>query len=82
MQPADEVAPLLEVAIRHVHHCTAVHRAAQRDEHDSHRALIAGLEIAAATWKEAVDTFDWDAGGFELAAVHQISKVHTSSATP
>ncbi len=55
----------------------------QRNEMSTtHRPLIAGLEIAAATCKEAVDTFDWDAGGFELAAVHQISKVHTPSATP
>ncbi len=51
----------------------------QREEMntDTHRLLIAGLEIAAATWKEAVDAFDWDPGGFDLYAVHQISKVHT-----
>ncbi|MBA2416641.1 MAG: 3-oxoacyl-ACP synthase III [Geodermatophilaceae bacterium] len=44
---------------------------------DAHRLLLAGLEIAATTWKEAVDTFDWDPRGFDLYAVHQISKVHT-----
>jgi 3-oxoacyl-[acyl-carrier-protein] synthase-3 len=51
----------------------------QREEMntDAHRLLVAGLEIAAATWKEAVDTFDWDPRSFNLYAVHQISKVHT-----
>jgi len=51
----------------------------QREEMntDAHRLLVAGLEIAAATWKEAADAFDWDPRGFDLYAVHQISKVHT-----
>lgn len=44
---------------------------------DAPGLLTAGLEVAAATWKEAVDTFDWDPRGFDLYAVHQISKVHT-----
>lgn len=44
---------------------------------DTQRLLVAGLEVAAATWKEAVDTFGWDPRSFDLYAVHQISKVHT-----
>ncbi len=51
----------------------------QRDEMstDAPALLVAGLAVAAATWKEAVDSFGWDATGFDLYAVHQISKVHT-----
>ncbi|MGI8691656.1 MAG: 3-oxoacyl-ACP synthase III [Geodermatophilaceae bacterium] len=44
---------------------------------DAPHLLAAGLQIAASTWKEAVDTFGWDPRGFHLYAVHQISKVHT-----
>lgn len=65
---------LSRAGTEHAQLCTG-----QREEMitDAPRLLLAGLEIAAATWKEAVDTFDWDPRGFDLYAVHQISKVHT-----
>lgn len=65
---------LSRAGTEHAHLCTG-----QREEMntDATRLLTAGLEVAAATWKEAVDSFDWDPRGFDLYAVHQISKVHT-----
>ena len=44
---------------------------------DTKGLLLAGLELAAQTWKEAVSAFDWDAATFDSFMVHQVSKVHT-----
>ncbi len=44
---------------------------------DTKGLLLAGLELAAQTWKEAVDTFDWDPEAVDVYAVHQVSQVHT-----
>lgn len=65
---------LSRAATQHAMLCTG-----QREEMntDANGLLLAGLDLAAATWKEAVDTFEWDPRGFDLYAVHQISKVHT-----
>ncbi len=65
---------LSRAGTQHAQLCTG-----QRDgmNTDAQQLLAAGLEIAAATWKEAVDAFGWDPRGFDLYAVHQISKVHT-----
>jgi 3-oxoacyl-[acyl-carrier-protein] synthase III len=46
---------------------------------DTAGLLEAGLEVGALTWKEAADTFGWDAGGFDLYALHQVSLVHTKA---
>lgn len=58
----------------HAHLCTG-----QVDEMrtDSTGLMHAGLELGALTWKESVDAFGWDPQGFDLHAVHQVSKVHT-----
>ncbi len=44
---------------------------------DTKGLLLAGLELAAQTWKEALDTFDWEPDAVDLYALHQVSQVHT-----
>ena len=44
---------------------------------DTKGLLLAGLELASHTWKEAVATFDWDPESVDTYVVHQVSKVHT-----
>ena len=44
---------------------------------DTKGLLLAGLELAAHTWKEAVASFDWDPQAIDTFVVHQVSKVHT-----
>ncbi len=44
---------------------------------DTKGLLLAGLEVAAQTWKEAVDSFDWDPEAVDVYALHQVSSVHT-----
>jgi len=44
---------------------------------DTKGLLLAGLELAAYTWKEAVSSFDWDPHAVDTYVVHQVSKVHT-----
>ncbi len=44
---------------------------------DTKGLLLAGLELAAQTWKEAVASFDWDTQAVDTYVVHQVSKVHT-----
>lgn len=44
---------------------------------DTKGLLLAGLELAAQTWKEALSTFDWDGDDVDTFVVHQVSKVHT-----
>lgn len=44
---------------------------------DTRGLLMAGMELAGRTWKEAVDTFSWDAAGYDVYCLHQVSKVHT-----
>lgn len=44
---------------------------------DTKGLLLAGLELAAHTWKEAVSAFDWDPQSVDTFVVHQVSKVHT-----
>ena len=46
---------------------------------DTKGLLLAGLELAAQTWKEAVSTFDWDPAAVDTYVVHQVSKVHTQA---
>ena len=38
--------------------------------------LTAGMELAAATWKEAIDSFGFRDSDVDVYAVHQVSKVH------
>ena len=44
---------------------------------DTKGLLLAGLELAAQTWKEAVASFDWDPQAVDTYVVHQVSKVPT-----
>jgi len=44
---------------------------------DTKGLLLAGLELAAHTWKEAVSAFEWSADEVDTYVVHQVSKVHT-----
>lgn len=44
---------------------------------DTQALLRAGLQVGAETWKLAVESFEWDPAGFDMYAVHQVSKVHT-----
>ncbi len=44
---------------------------------DTKGLLLAGLELAAQTWKEAVASLDWDTKTVDTYVVHQVSKVHT-----
>lgn len=44
---------------------------------DTKGLLLAGLELAAHTWKEALSTFEWDAQSVDTYVVHQVSKAHT-----
>lgn len=46
---------------------------------DTKGLLLAGLEIAALTWKEAVSAFDWDPAAIDTYVIHQVSKVHTKA---
>ena len=46
---------------------------------DTKGLLLAGLELAAHTWKEAVSAFDWDPQAVDTYVVHQVSKVHTKA---
>ncbi len=46
---------------------------------DTKGLLLAGLELAAHTWKEAVSAFDWDPDAVDTYVVHQVSKVHTGA---
>jgi acyl-CoA:acyl-CoA alkyltransferase len=46
---------------------------------DTKGLLLAGLELAAHTWKEAVASFDWDPEAIDAYVVHQVSKVHTGA---
>ena len=43
---------------------------------DTKRLLEAGLDLAAAAWKDAVADFDW-ADGMDRYIIHQVSSVHT-----
>jgi len=42
-----------------------------------HDLLVAGLGLAARTWKKAVDEFGWTIEDFDHCVLHQVSKVHT-----
>ena len=44
---------------------------------DTKGLLLAGLELATLTWKEALSAFDWDPESVDTYVVHQVSKVHT-----
>jgi acyl-CoA:acyl-CoA alkyltransferase len=46
---------------------------------DTGGLLAAGMELAGRTWKEAVAAFGWDAAGYDVYALHQVSKVHTKA---
>lgn len=46
---------------------------------DTKGLLLAGLELASHTWKEAVSAFDWDPESVDTYVVHQVSKVHTKA---
>ena len=46
---------------------------------DTKGLLLAGLELAAQTWKEALGAFDWDPQGHDTYVVHQVSKTHTKA---
>ncbi len=65
---------LSRAATQHAGLCTG-----QPDEMrtDTKGLLLAGLELAAQTWKEAADAYDWAADAIDTFVVHQVSKVHT-----
>ncbi len=42
-----------------------------------HELLIAGLGLAARTWKKAVDELGWKIEDFDHCVLHQVSKIHT-----
>ncbi len=44
---------------------------------DTHALLVAGLDLAAEAWTDAVTFSEWDAG-FDWYILHQVSKVHTT----
>jgi 3-oxoacyl-[acyl-carrier-protein] synthase III len=44
---------------------------------DTKGLLLAGLELADSTWKDALIEFDWDANAIDTYVLHQVSKVHT-----
>ena len=44
---------------------------------DTKGLLLAGLELSAQTWKEAVSAFEWDPAWVDTYVIHQVSKVHT-----
>jgi 3-oxoacyl-[acyl-carrier-protein] synthase III len=46
---------------------------------DTKGLLMAGLELAASTWKDALADFDWDPDGVDTYVLHQVSKVHTKA---
>ena len=46
---------------------------------DTKGLLLAGLELASQTWKEAVSAFDWDAQAFDTYVLHQVSRTHTKA---
>ena len=46
---------------------------------DTKGLLMAGLELAAITWKDALSDFDWDPDGVDTYVLHQVSKVHTKA---
>lgn len=46
---------------------------------DSRGLLEAGLELSAATWQEAAQTFDWN--DLDRYVIHQVSNVHTAAIT-
>ena len=46
---------------------------------DTKGLLMAGLELAAITWKDALADFDWDPESVDTYVLHQVSKVHTKA---
>ena len=46
---------------------------------DTRGLLLAGLELAASTWKEAISAFDWEPDDVHKYMLHQVSKVHTKA---
>jgi acyl-CoA:acyl-CoA alkyltransferase len=46
---------------------------------DTKGLLLAGLELAGLTWKEAVSAFDWEPQDIDTFVIHQVSKVHTKA---
>jgi len=42
-----------------------------------HELLVAGLGLAARTWKKAVDELGWKIEDFDHCVLHQVSKIHT-----
>jgi 3-oxoacyl-[acyl-carrier-protein] synthase-3 len=43
-----------------------------------HELLVAGLGLAARTWKKAVDEFGWKIDDFDHCILHQVSETHTA----
>ncbi len=67
---------LARAATAHANLCTGqIHEM----KTDTKGLLLAGLELAASTWKEALDSFDWDTSQMDTFAIHQVSKVHTKA---
>ena len=44
---------------------------------DTKGLLLAGLELADTTWKDALIGFDWQANEVDAYVLHQVSKVYT-----
>ena len=65
---------LSRAATEHANLCTG-HAHEMRT--DTKGLLLAGLELAGQVWKQAVQSFEWDAQSMDTYVVHQVSKVHT-----
>ncbi len=46
---------------------------------DTKGLLLAGLELAASTWKEGLLAYNWNTESIDTYVLHQVSKVHTKA---
>lgn len=58
-------------------HCRLCYGQVDHMVTDTHALLVAGLELAAETWREAAAEHDWSPEGLDWFVMHQVSKPHT-----